>query len=60
MLVPRAELVPLPVDAYPVFNKYPEFIVNHQAAERDRIMREEQDMLEKRYVPCSRDPRLRS
>ncbi|XP_037084695.1 TBC1 domain family member 31-like [Pollicipes pollicipes] len=35
-------------EAYPVFNKYPTFIVNHQLEERERIGREHQAFLEER------------
>ncbi|KAF0301827.1 TBC1 domain family member 31 [Amphibalanus amphitrite] len=39
---------PIGPNAYPVFNKYPTFIVNHQLEERERISREHQTFLEER------------
>ena len=45
-------LVPLTKGTYPVFNRYPRFIVDYQARERERIRKEEQDYLQQRYYTC--------
>ena len=42
--------VPLCKGTYPVFNKYPKFIVDYQIKERDRIRQDELEYLRKRYV----------
>ena len=39
---------PLTKGTYPVFNKYPKFIVDYQVQERERIRREEIDYLRER------------
>lgn len=49
---PRTQLIPLPRGTYPVFNKYPTYVVNFQAKERERIMREEEEYLRKQYARC--------
>ena len=41
-------LVPLTRGTYPVFNKYPKFIVDYQVQERERIRQEELDYLRER------------
>ena len=43
-------LVPLTRGTYPVFNKYPKFIVDYQAREREKIRRDEEDYLRQRYT----------
>ena len=35
---------------YPMFNKYPKFIVDYQVQERERIRQEEMDYLRQRFV----------
>ncbi len=45
-LLPSFE--PLTRGAYPVFNKYPKFIVDYQIVERERIRKEELDYLRER------------
>lgn len=49
-------LVPLTRGTYPVFNRYPKFIVDYQAREREKIRREEEDYLRQRFtlLPCAR------
>ena len=42
-------LVPLTRGTYPVFNRYPKFIVDYQAREREKIRKEEEDYLRQRY-----------
>ena len=39
---------PLTKGTYPVFNKYPKFIVDYQVQERERIRKEEIDYLRER------------
>lgn len=39
---------PLTVGQYPVFNKYPKFIVDYQVQERERIRQEELDYMRQR------------
>ena len=39
---------PLTREQYPVFNKYPKFIVDYQVQERERIRTEEQEYLRQR------------
>ncbi len=39
---------PLTKGTYPVFNKYPKFIVDYQVRERERIRQEETDYLRER------------
>ncbi|KAI0219941.1 TBC1 domain family member 31 [Lamellibrachia satsuma] len=41
---------PLTHEQYPVFNKYPKFIVDYQIQERERIRQEEQEYLQQRTV----------
>ena len=41
-------LVPLTRGTYPVFNKYPKFIVDYQAREREKIRKDEEDYLRQR------------
>ncbi|XP_076814472.1 TBC1 domain family member 31-like [Clavelina lepadiformis] len=42
---------PLPVsDTYPIFNKYPKFIVDYQAQERERIRKDELEYLREKHV----------
>jgi hypothetical protein len=41
-------LVPLTRGTYPVFNKYPKFIVDYHGREREKIRREEEDYLRQR------------
>ena len=43
-------LVPLTKGTYPVFNRYPKFIVDYQAREREKIRQEEEDYLRQRFV----------
>jgi hypothetical protein len=40
---------PIPTGDYPVFNKYPEFIVNYKIKMREKIKEEEEEYLRKRY-----------
>lgn len=47
MLEPFA---PLTKGSYPVFNKYPKFIVDYQVRERERIRQEELHYLRERYA----------
>ena len=42
--------VPLSKGTYPVFNKYPKFIVDYQVQERQRIRLEELEYLRERWV----------
>ena len=41
-------LVPLTKGTYPVFSRYPKFIVDYQVREREKIKREEEDYLRQR------------
>ena len=41
-------LVPLMKGTYPVFSRYPKFIVDYQVREREKIKREEEDYLRQR------------
>ena len=42
---------PLPIsETYPIFNKYPKFIVDYQAQEKERIRQDELDYLKERWV----------
>ena len=41
---------PLPKEHYPVFNKYPEFIVNYQKKLREKIRAEEEEYLRQKSV----------
>lgn len=45
-----AEFKPLTVGQYPVFNKYPKFIVDYQVQERERIRHEEMEYLRQRQL----------
>ena len=42
------EFTPLTRGQYPVFNKYPKFIVDYQVQERERIRQEEVDYMRQR------------
>ena len=42
------EYTPLTSGQYPVFNKYPKFVVDYQVQERERIRQEEVDYLRQR------------
>ncbi|XP_035828505.1 TBC1 domain family member 31 isoform X2 [Aplysia californica] len=44
------EFIPLTRGNYPVFNKYPKFIVDYQVQERERIRQEELDYLRQKRV----------
>ncbi|XP_066434904.1 TBC1 domain family member 31 isoform X3 [Eleutherodactylus coqui] len=44
------EFVPLTKGQYPVFNKYPKFIVDYQGLERERIRQEELEYLRERQI----------
>lgn len=44
------EFVPLTKGQYPVFNKYPKFIVDYQKQERERIQQEELEYLRQRQL----------
>jgi len=46
---PRTQLIPLPRGGYPVFNKYPIYVVDFQAKERERIQEEERQYLLRKY-----------
>jgi hypothetical protein len=49
MFAPRLEkLDPLLRGHYPIFNRYPEFIVNYQQKLRDKIRQEEDEYLRKK------------
>ena len=48
--------VPLTRGTYPVFNRYPKFIVDYQVRERERIRQEELQYLRERYVLCPHMP----
>ena len=37
-------------ETYPIFNKYPKFIVDYQTKERERIRHEELDYLRERFT----------
>ena len=42
---------PIPIsETYPIFNKYPKFIVDYQAQEKERIRQDELDYLKERSV----------
>jgi hypothetical protein len=43
-----AEFEPLTPAQYPIFNKYPKFIVDYQVQERERIRQEEMDYVQQR------------
>lgn len=43
------QFVPLTKGTYPVFNRYPQFIVDYQVQERERIRQEELQYLRERY-----------
>lgn len=43
------DFIPLTKGQYPVFNKYPEFIVDYQTQERERIRQDEIEYLRERY-----------
>ena len=45
---------PLQRGHYPVFNQYPEYIVNYQRKLREKIRNEEEEYLRKKYVPAKR------
>ena len=42
------EFTPLTKSQYPVFNKYPKFIVDYQVQERERIRQEETEYIRQR------------
>ena len=42
--------VPLTKGTYPLFNKYPKFIVDYQVQERQKIRKEEVEYLRERWV----------
>ncbi|NXU83623.1 TBC31 protein, partial [Xiphorhynchus elegans] len=44
------DFIPLTKGQYPVFNKYPKFIVDYQAQERDRIRQDEIEYLRERQL----------
>ncbi|XP_066479956.1 TBC1 domain family member 31 isoform X2 [Tiliqua scincoides] len=44
------DFVPLTKGQYPIFNKYPEFIVDYQLKERERIRRDEIEYLRERQL----------
>uniref|UniRef100_H3AHW1 TBC1 domain family member 31 n=1 Tax=Latimeria chalumnae TaxID=7897 RepID=H3AHW1_LATCH len=44
------EFVPLTKGQYPIFNKYPKFIVDYQTQERERIRQEEMEYLRERQI----------
>uniref|UniRef100_H2YPL6 Uncharacterized protein n=1 Tax=Ciona savignyi TaxID=51511 RepID=H2YPL6_CIOSA len=45
------EFQPLPMgETYPIFNKYPKFIVDYQAQERDRIRKDELEYLREKHI----------
>ncbi|XP_075070125.1 TBC1 domain family member 31 [Mixophyes fleayi] len=44
------EFVPLTKEQYPIFNKYPKFIVDYQSQERGRIRQEELEYLRERQI----------
>ncbi|XP_075681875.1 TBC1 domain family member 31 [Rhinoderma darwinii] len=44
------EFVPLTKGQYPIFNKYPKFIVDYQSQERERIRQEELEYLRERQI----------
>lgn len=43
------DFIPLTKGQYPVFNKYPKFIVDYQTQERERIRQDEIEYLRERY-----------
>jgi uncharacterized protein YjiS (DUF1127 family) len=43
-----SSFTPCPSGEYPVFNKYPEFIVNYQSKMKDKIRKEEDEYIRKR------------
>ncbi|KAG8570135.1 hypothetical protein GDO81_011110 [Engystomops pustulosus] len=45
-----SDFVPLTKGQYPIFNKYPEFIVDYQSQERERIRQEELEYLRERQI----------
>ncbi|XP_062912312.1 TBC1 domain family member 31 [Mobula hypostoma] len=44
------DFVPLTKGQYPIFNKYPTFIINYQTQERERIWQEELEYLKERQL----------
>ncbi|CAH2285849.1 TBC1 domain family member 31 isoform X1 [Pelobates cultripes] len=44
------DFVPLTKGQYPIFNKYPKFIVDYQSQERERIRQEEMEYLRERQL----------
>lgn len=46
-----SDFEPLLRGQYPVFNKYPTFIVEYQSQERERIRQQEAQYLRERYPP---------
>ncbi|XP_041045481.1 TBC1 domain family member 31 isoform X1 [Carcharodon carcharias] len=44
------DFVPLTKGQYPIFNKYPKFVVNYQTKEREKIWHEELDYLKERQL----------
>ncbi|KAM5158182.1 TBC1 domain family member 31-like [Mantella aurantiaca] len=45
-----SEFVPLTNGQYPIFNKYPKFIVDYQSQERERLHQEELEYLRERQI----------
>ncbi|KAG8535208.1 hypothetical protein GDO81_029184, partial [Engystomops pustulosus] len=45
-----SDFVPLTKGQYPIFNKYPKFIVDYQSQERERIRQEELEYLRERQI----------
>ncbi|XP_053323664.1 TBC1 domain family member 31 [Spea bombifrons] len=45
-----SDIVPLTKGQYPIFNKYPKFIVDYQSQERERIRQEEMEYLRERQL----------
>ena len=45
-----APFSPLLVGQYPIYNQYPEFIVNYQSKMKEKIRADEEDYLRKRCV----------
>ncbi|XP_072266781.1 TBC1 domain family member 31 isoform X2 [Pyxicephalus adspersus] len=45
-----SEFVPLTKGQYPIFNKYPKFIVDYQSQERERLRQEELEYLRERQI----------
>ncbi|XP_064501773.1 TBC1 domain family member 31 isoform X2 [Pseudopipra pipra] len=44
------DFIPLTKGQYPIFNKYPKFIVDYQAQERERIRQDEMEYLKERQL----------